>query len=73
MMMLKMSKNSVYRSVLASLALAATMIVNAVFAQDQTAINTIQSSDKLTVTLKAKLARLQRTISFCRSQSFDHI
>lgn len=50
-----MSKNSVYRSVLASLALAATMIVNVVVAQDQTPINTIQSSDKLTVTLKAKL------------------
>jgi WD40 repeat protein len=52
---LKMRKNSVYRSVFAGLALAATMIVNVVFAQEQTVINTIQSSDKLTVTLKAKL------------------
>jgi WD40 repeat protein len=52
---LKMRKNSVYRSMFAGLALAATMIVNVVFAQQQTVINTVQSSDKLTVTLKAKL------------------
>ena len=50
-----MSKNSVYWSVLASLALAGTMIVNAVVAQDPAPINTIQSSDKLTITLRAKL------------------
>lgn len=50
-----MRKNSVYRSVFAGLALAATMVVNVVFAQEQTVLNTIQSSDKLTVTLKAKL------------------
>jgi hypothetical protein len=52
---LKMRNSSVCRSVLGALGLAATIIVNVVFAQDQTAINSIQSSDKLTVTLKAKL------------------
>ncbi len=50
-----MSKNSVYRSLFAVLALAATMVANAVLAQEQTVVNTVQSSDKLTVTLKAKL------------------
>jgi WD40 repeat protein len=50
-----MRNSSVYRSMFTALALAATIIVNVVFAQEQTAINSIQSSDKLTVTLKAKL------------------
>lgn len=50
-----MSKNSVYRSLFAVLTLAATMVANAVLAQEQTVVNTVQSSDKLTVTLKAKL------------------
>lgn len=50
-----MRNSSVCRSVFGGLALAATIVANAVFAQDQTPINSIQSSDKLTVTLKAKL------------------
>jgi WD40 repeat protein len=50
----KMRNSLVYRPVFAAV-LAATMIANVVFAQDQTAVNSIQSSDKLTVTLKAKL------------------
>jgi WD40 repeat protein len=52
---LKMRNNCVYRSLLVALTLAVMFVVNAVFAQEQTAINSIQSSDKLTVTLKAKL------------------
>ena len=51
---LKMRKSYVSRPVFAAVALAA-MVLNVVFAQEQTAINSIQSSDKLTVTLKAKL------------------
>ena len=54
-MIRKMRNNSVYGSLVVALALAATMIANVVFAQDQTPINTIQSSEKLTVALKAKL------------------
>ncbi len=50
-----MRNSSVYQSMFTGLALAATIIVNVVFARDQTAVNSIQSSDKLTVTLKAKL------------------
>jgi WD40 repeat protein len=50
-----MRNSSVYRTLFAAVALAATIIAHVVFAQDQTAVNSIQSSDKLTVTLKAKL------------------
>ena len=49
-----MRNSSVSRSVFVAVTLA-SIIANSVFAQDQTAINSIQSSDKLTVTLKAKL------------------
>jgi len=55
MMILKMRNSSVYQSMFTGLALAATILVNVVFARNQTAVNSIQSSDKLTVTLKAKL------------------
>jgi WD40 repeat protein len=51
-MIRKMSTNSVYRPVFITIALAG-MIANVVFAQDQSPI--VQSSDKLTVTLKARL------------------
>jgi WD40 repeat protein len=50
-----MRNNCAYRWLLVSSALVATVIANAVFAQQQTTINSIQSSDKLTVTLVAKL------------------
>src|ERR1700704_2667639 len=50
-----MRNNCVYPGAIVALVLAATIIRNAVFAQEPTAINSIQSSDKLTVTLKAKL------------------
>jgi hypothetical protein len=50
-----MRNSCVYSLLLVALALAATIIVNAVSAQEQTAINSIQSSDQLIVTLKAKL------------------
>jgi WD40 repeat protein len=50
-----MRNNCAYCWLLVALALAATMIASAAFAQQQTAINSIQSSDKLTVTLVAKL------------------
>lgn len=50
-----MRNSSAYQLLLGALALAATVMVNVVFAQGQTAINSIQSSDKLTVTLTARL------------------
>lgn len=50
-----MRNNCVYGGALLALALAVTIIANSALAQEQTAINSIQSSDKLTVTLKAKL------------------
>ena len=50
-----MRNTSVSGSAFVALSLSATVMVTTVFAQEPTAINSIQSSDKLTVTLKAKL------------------
>src|SRR5258708_1602232 len=50
-----MRNNCACRWSLGALVLVATIIANAALAQEPTAINSIQSSDKLTVTLKAKL------------------
>jgi len=50
-----MRNNCDCRWSLGALVLAATIFANTVVAQEPTAINSIQSSDKLTVTLKAKL------------------
>ncbi len=50
-----MRSSCLKRPALLGLTLAAAMIANVGFAQQQPAINTIQSSDKLTITLKAKL------------------
>src|SRR6185503_9115434 len=50
-----MRNNCVYRFTLIVLTLGATIVANVGFAQEQNATNAIQSSDKLTVTLKARL------------------
>ena len=50
-----MSTNCVYRYTLITIALGAMIIANAALAQEPGSVNAIQSSDKLTVTLKAKL------------------
>jgi len=52
---LQMRNICAYRLALAVFALAAMIVASSVFAQEQTAINSIQSSDKPTVTLKARL------------------
>lgn len=59
-----MRNTCVYRWTLVALALGVMIIANAAFAQEQTAINSIQSSDKLTVTLKAKLPDYKGPSSF---------